>query len=710
MQIEKFISYQIESQFPAIYRENGSELVAFIKAYYDFLEQLPNQSTYNSRRIFEYGDIDSTLDKMILFYKNKYLSDMPLNNISVQFIVKHILDLYRRRGSEEGLILFFRMFYGQDVSVYYPSKAILKPSASKWTVGSYLQLYPTENIENFHLITDQKIFGSLSKSEATADKIIFIILNGTLIPIIFINNVIGTFVGFDDILCYVNGSLQNFGRVNGSLDSIEILNVAKGAINNKIGDYLTIDSTNGVGAKLLVTGVSDSSTAVIEYTLNDGGFGYTTDNTLLLVSNQVIILDNSNLVFKPLETLEDQHGNSGIVIGQSINTVGVKMSSNNAFDNTSIISTADRGSNNFTFVYNSNPPTPGLPYPTTYSSVTSKNETSPGPLYPETLDENSVKVSQLANIETVSLITDIISNYLNVVLDSSNYNDPPALVPMSGSANPITLNTPINSAFNLEPFDIGTIVAIKNINPGTDYLNDAYALLIDPVMKSFDRPDQAITLNNFSASFSVGETIQQIQSETLTITGKIKEIYTNTLIVSPYSYYGFSKDFPINYKGTDFSILGISSYYNNPERLGYNADILAEAIFKGGKITSAVVVNSGFGYIDSSTSNLLNSNGKIVASAKLNARGQGKKEGLWATKDSHLNYADGKVMQDSYYYQNYSYEISSELDINNYEKYFKQMAHVAGTKVFGKFSFKDYADISSSANYSLVLNETPVNG
>ena len=36
--ITKTISHIIESQFPAYYREQGAELVAFIKAYYEFLE------------------------------------------------------------------------------------------------------------------------------------------------------------------------------------------------------------------------------------------------------------------------------------------------------------------------------------------------------------------------------------------------------------------------------------------------------------------------------------------------------------------------------------------------------------------------------------------------------------------------------------------------------------------------------------------------
>ena len=89
MNIEKFISYQIENQFPAIYREDGAELVDFMKSYYEFLETDNRQSVYVNRRLYEYRDIDTTLDSMLLFYHKKYLSDLPFNQETIRFIVKN---------------------------------------------------------------------------------------------------------------------------------------------------------------------------------------------------------------------------------------------------------------------------------------------------------------------------------------------------------------------------------------------------------------------------------------------------------------------------------------------------------------------------------------------------------------------------------------------------------------------------------------------
>src|SRR6056297_1142508 len=132
MQVEKNISFLIEQQFPAIYREYGRELIAIIEDYYRWLETNEDQSTYNARRLFEYRDIDTTLSKMLLFFKNKFLSDLPFNEETVRFIVKNIMSLYRRRGTTEGLELFFRIFFQTEVDVYFPARDILKPSASEW--------------------------------------------------------------------------------------------------------------------------------------------------------------------------------------------------------------------------------------------------------------------------------------------------------------------------------------------------------------------------------------------------------------------------------------------------------------------------------------------------------------------------------------------------------------------------------------------------
>jgi hypothetical protein len=71
----------------------------------------------------------------------------------------------------------------------------------------------------------------------------------------------------------------------------------------------------------------------------------------------------------------------------------------------------------------------------------------------------------------------------------------------------------------------------------------------------------------------------------------------------------------------------------------------------------------------------------------VNVRGQGLTEGRWATFESHIN--QEKVIQDSLFYQDYSYEISTEVSPVVFEDIFRDIAHPAGIKMFSKFAKSD---------------------
>ena len=73
-QIEKSISFFINQQFPAIYREDGPELVQLAKDYYKFMETQSNQSLYVSRRFYDYKDIDTVSTKLNEIVKNEKIT------------------------------------------------------------------------------------------------------------------------------------------------------------------------------------------------------------------------------------------------------------------------------------------------------------------------------------------------------------------------------------------------------------------------------------------------------------------------------------------------------------------------------------------------------------------------------------------------------------------------------------------------------------
>ena len=74
--IEKLISPLIESQFPSFYKEEGPQFIAFVKAYYQWMEQTGNPLNI-SRNLLTYKDIDTTLDDWGLLINDTLFIDKP---------------------------------------------------------------------------------------------------------------------------------------------------------------------------------------------------------------------------------------------------------------------------------------------------------------------------------------------------------------------------------------------------------------------------------------------------------------------------------------------------------------------------------------------------------------------------------------------------------------------------------------------------------
>jgi hypothetical protein len=71
--IDYKISQYVENQFPEFYREEGQNFIAFMKAYYEWLE-LPENTTYKTKHLLEWADVDKTIDQFILYFKGVLFS------------------------------------------------------------------------------------------------------------------------------------------------------------------------------------------------------------------------------------------------------------------------------------------------------------------------------------------------------------------------------------------------------------------------------------------------------------------------------------------------------------------------------------------------------------------------------------------------------------------------------------------------------------
>lgn len=289
---EKFISNFIESQLPAFYQEDGENFILFIKAYYEWME---TESTSHeaadggpvveARELMGYRDIDSTLERFLIHFQQKYLYGIPFKTItSKRFLLKHILDVYRSKGTIQCYRLLFKLVYGEDVEIYLPGKDILRASDGIWLEPKYLELSDSPSLKD---LVGQTIIGITSGATAVVENYVRESFSGKTSSVLYISNILPRGVDFvvdEPIVLKAQeanaAAVSAASRVLGSLDYLEI---TSGGQSFKNGDILKIASNDldtGVRISEGVEGmVKVTETALgygsLYFDILEGGWGFT---------------------------------------------------------------------------------------------------------------------------------------------------------------------------------------------------------------------------------------------------------------------------------------------------------------------------------------------------------------------------------------------------------------------------------------------------
>lgn len=238
-----------------------------------------------ARTLREYRDIDTTIDAFIVGFKEKYLKNIDFSTeTNTKLLVKNSLDLYRAKGTERAIDLFFRLVYGTGGSTYVPGRDLFKLSDGQWTRPTYLEI--TNKRDNVSLVGKQ-IRGGISNATGFVEKYIRRRVTGDYVCILYLSGITGEFINGEPLI--PNGTIITTGapRVLGSVTSLEVITPSAGFA---IGDIVDITSPKGLGGKGRVTAIANS-TGAVDFIFIDGGWGYTT-NAQSLVSEKVVFLSN----------------------------------------------------------------------------------------------------------------------------------------------------------------------------------------------------------------------------------------------------------------------------------------------------------------------------------------------------------------------------------------------------------------------------------
>lgn len=266
------VETNVKNNLPEFYSVDGPMFVLFLETYFRWMEN--NKLVAPAKELPDILDIDETEAEFLEHFKKQYMAELPKDVIGNQRLLqKHILDLYRSKGSYDGFRLLFRLLYNQDIDIYIPGSDLFRTSASKWLKRQYIEVSETSLNPTFE---GQLIKGNISGAEAVVESFEKLIYNGRKNSVLFASNIKGTFKIGEEL--YVDdNTLTNLPKIQGSVVS---LNVAFSSTGFTVGDLLT-DSVNP-DLKFYVSEIDPLNLAgIILPTIVEDGSGYRQDFTTL---------------------------------------------------------------------------------------------------------------------------------------------------------------------------------------------------------------------------------------------------------------------------------------------------------------------------------------------------------------------------------------------------------------------------------------------
>lgn len=305
-------SLLVPYQLPAFVRDNPeySNFQVFLQAYYEWLELANSANSavtqpvstgqgagFGSSNILQYTDIDTTIDDFIDYFINDFLPYFPKNSlISQQKAVKFAKELYKSKGTPASYQFLFRVLYNSDFEYYKTSDTILRASAGTWYVAKSLKLATSDL--RFLQTKNLRIFGETSKSIATIENAILV---GNKIEV-FISNIERLFESGENIRIVdndnqdvlINGTNLT-SKIVGQVSQVNLKTNDKGVPLNRgtlyqVGDPVIVygglnpDIQTPIGATAEIGSVTAG--AITGISTIKGGFGYSLyPNTKLTITN-----------------------------------------------------------------------------------------------------------------------------------------------------------------------------------------------------------------------------------------------------------------------------------------------------------------------------------------------------------------------------------------------------------------------------------------
>jgi len=234
--------------------------------------------------LYTLRDIDKTLENFIQYFRAELAFNLPNIDVNEKFLLTNIKDKYLAKGSEASFKLLFRLLFNKEVTVDYPGKKILRASDGRWNQD--VSIFVRVNAGNPNSIVGKIV------DVVTPVKIIRILIDRRQDVEVEIDRFVQ--ISPDTYEFYIDRRF--FGEVNvgdriryeGIFDGTIVsttskIDVLQRGKNFKVGELYEIRNGDGAGSILKVKSV-DSVGGISAAEFVKYGIGYETDFTATLIS------------------------------------------------------------------------------------------------------------------------------------------------------------------------------------------------------------------------------------------------------------------------------------------------------------------------------------------------------------------------------------------------------------------------------------------
>ena len=751
-------SLLVNRQVPEYVRDEYPTFVAFLEAYYEFLETKQgaqkNDLVTEAKKLRTISDVDDSVEEFEQSFYNTYGSLIPLEvQADKALLFKHLLPLYRTKGSESSFKLLFRLVFGEDIDIILPRNNVLKASNSDWVIDNKLRI-------NTDLYT-RYVGNGLIKEFVLAQV-----------------------VTSDQVLVYVDGVLQtenffirkeyrklifNTAPANGSEIKVIYDSFDEKFLENRKVTGLTSGASAIIEAssRRIISDVLNLGLP-IELLINtdslEGNFLNGEFVTIPIVDANGVLLDVRASTFSIVKRINIISEGFNYNVGDPVIVSGGNATSNAIATVENIFS----GAINRVLVFHG-----GAVFTNGSPILISANGNSAFTIVVDGIDESGTNAAN-----TFIVNTDIVDDYKNTVISAADYGflninvtasqnastriidslsfDTLRVGPISNvkvlQAN-VTSFTPILDGFGAAYGPSGALRTVRSLgtiarfkindgglgyavgdeiifgkNPPMTFGQGAAAVVTQVAANGYIQKIEVAntritgkatistsgvsvtgTGTKFTTELKVGDTID-INNESRVISTITDPITMS--VTSPWTYAATNKTIGVfnyypkggfGYVQNNFPILTVSSGGSNANIqidsiASDNEQLQGTALDVPGAILSIKVLVPGSGYEFIPVATVIGGSGTAILRPEIE-RSYLSAPGRWITSDSLLSTPERKLAGREYYVD-YSYVISSKIEFYRYKKMLKDLLHPVG--------FVNYAEYqkSNAFNGAVITAET----